>query len=575
RWPTMDALLGALAPRGKRRLPWAAAAVAVVGAAAWWLSPDACVRPPAEIWAPARDAAAEQFRDATPAYIGATWPAVSAALDMYETRWRDQSLAACQTSGARSEVERARATDCLDHRKAELAHLVGGLARGAAPALATALSAASSLPAADVCNSDASLSTWQVIDDPRERAQRDEARAWLREARDALALGKTVRGVGDVSAQVERGIEAGRRAQQRAADLGDRATESHARFLLAQLHLIAGDVTAAEAEAHGAATTAERGGDARARIRALSFQAYVVGQNRDRLGEARQLAAQAMAALDAGGGDDLLRAQLLNNLANVAARARPPQFEAALADHREALALLTDAAGLDHPETISAQLNLGATLNRAGQAQEALEQLEAAATRAETLWGREHPRYAKASRILGLAQLRAGRLDAAYQRLSHALAVHERVYGATHPEVANDLYNVALVERRRSRHAEAIALLRRGIEIREAHAGSKHPELIPWLVLEGRSALDLAHDADARDVLDRALRLCELDGAQPLEFAKIRALLARATVRVDAPRAAALAQQARDAYVRAGDYPEQVAKLDALIADAGRVRASP
>lgn len=562
RFATLDALLERLTVRRASKLPWVVASVGALGLGGWWLSPDRCTVASLSGWPAQRDAIGTRFADAEPAYLADTWPAVANLLDDYAARFQTQATTACRLATQRSPQDQARAQGCLDHRRAEVDHVLDQWVAGDADAIALALSSTVALPAPETCNAASGLAAWPLLTDERDRLARQRAREELRLARRAVAMSKKTAGAGNVAEQLKTGIAAAERAQSTAAALADLATESEALQLLGQLHFAAGDARQAETALSRAAATAERAGDTRARVRALSLQAYVIGQDRARLQQAELVAEQANAALDASDDDPILRAHVLNNLGTVRARARPPKFEAAIDDHRQALALLRHAAGASHPETISAQLNLGATLNRAGHSEEALEQLTTASEGALRIWGEEHPRYATAQRMLGLALLKAGDVDAAQPRLRAALQIHERALGPTHPQVANDLYNTALALRRGDAHAEAIALLERGLSIREQTQGPEHAELVPWLVLLGRSAIATQHNDDARRWLGRAIALCELDGAAPREFAKIRVLLARATAAHDPTRARLLAEQAREFYARSPD--EHRARLTAV-----------
>ena len=114
--------------------------------------------------------------------------------------------------------------------------------------------------------------------------------------------------------------------------------------------------------------------------------------------------------------------------------------------------------------------------------------------------------------------------------------------------------------------AGAADQLRAGLAIRESLVGPDDPSLIPWLYSIGDLEVRRERTTEAQAILERALTLCELDGAPPVDFAEIRFALARATVTKDPAAARVLAQSAHAAYDRVG-YTKEAAEVAEFLAE--------
>lgn len=515
RFPSLESLLEALAPR--RRTWGLLVPIAVLGVGAIAMTArgrsdcDAAGPTP---WSEARARVRVQFEN-DPGWVRETWPTVDDELRAQETLLARTEAAACRAEPGRTPRRAAMSARCLETARRELTMLTDALGDPQRRSRTTAALRLAALLPIRRCNDDSALDRYEPI---RSLSLRDDLLSGLhsysRLPDSPPAYEASV---------VEEALSAGS------------GLEGLARRLRAHDALGRGDHEAAIADLQAAATLAETDGDALARVDTLATLSFAIGQDTRRLAEAERVALSALSALDAGPPQPLLRARLLHDLASVQAHARPPDLDAAIGRHRDATQTLLDALGPNHPLTLRARLGLGAALTRARELDEAVTQLTRAADEIDVLWPRSAPTWLRSRRLLGLAHLANEAPGKALRLLS---AVRDARVNAAHSEPierARDAYNVALAQAALRRDADALATLQEGFVEAEAALGPTHPELTPWAVTMGKTAARLGRHDDATSWFERGLRLLELDGAEPKEFAKVRMALAEVLAATDAP----------------------------------------
>ena len=550
RFASMQELLLALQPaaprRGRTLIAVAGVAIAVTattfaltrgGARSCEVRAPALPRP----WNDdARVAMRAAFGQTAIVYAQPVADATVAALDDWTASYAAASEDVCNAEG--SDVAAA----CLGQAAAAFSDLVDELDDPGASGVAGALDWVHSLPPPESCL------------DPQRRPLlalevSSEARAALYEARRLSASLQTPAATEDMPRRIERGIAASRRAAELATE-SDPAFIAAAHLIEGHLYLREGDKAESERSLRRAVELAESAGDVRTRVKATIELVYVVGSDRDRTVEALTLADQAQGALESFAAPVTWRAGLLSHRASVVAHARgtEPVEEDAVALQQHALALLEDLLGLDHPATIGAAINVGVYASYGKQPELARTILREALPRADATWGPEHPLTGRLRGTLGMAELRGGNADEAARLLTESLEVRRRALGDDHQQVASARYNLAQAQIRQDDWAGAAAQLAAGVEIRESLVGPEDPSLIPWLYAIGDVEVKRGRFTEARAILERALSLCEFDGAPPRDFARIRFALARATVAHDPAAARVLARSARATFEREG-----------------------
>lgn len=171
--------------------------------------------------------------------------------------------------------------------------------------------------------------------------------------------------------------------------------------------------------------------------------------------------------------NDLKRAENLNTLAEIL-RARDRISEADAAQ-QQALSILEECLGKDHPSTLTIRENRASLLAQQGRFREAVT------ISRQVLAGREKrlepnsPYLATTLSNLAGYEMAIGNpvnVEPLYRR---ALAIRERAGGPDHPEVAVLLNNLAEHLRREGKEREAEPLYRRALNIQEKQAVS-HPD---------------------------------------------------------------------------------------------------
>ncbi len=573
RWPAMEPLLRALAPRSRAKTAIAVPTVALVLTVAAFSQgrDDPC----ADAGAPMDATWNEQVRGELSQALGevdAVWaaPTVVAVQDHVDASvqaWRQAARAVCAADDAPVE-----STRCLDHARRSLAHDIDRL-RNAGPAVLVA-----------------AASHMELLADPRACLQ-PTATGWLREhvadpdgpetmeVRQALSTAIRDLGMLSTAEGAQRYVDAlrsGRAAAQQAwagaEAIGERPLVAHAAWVSGRLALRDGDRAAAEHAFREAMDVAMEVGEPSLRAAATVELVYVVGNDRERTAQAVTLANEAEAMLGAQGDMPVWSARLLAHLASTLAHALPPQSERAVQLHREASEGLRAALGQDHPDAIIGLGNLGAALKETGHPADADAQLQDAIERARRVWGEQHPRTARLQGTLGLTRMNQGDLAGARELLASSLSVRAKALGQDHQEVASARYNLALVMRYQGDHAAAVEQLYRGLRVREAARGPDHIGHAEWLLRIGVSELAQGRVHEARGPLWRALELCERFGGSPDRFGNLRMALARAHVAEDPAMARVLAELALRGWAR---DEEERTNVEAFLAELANPAPAP
>jgi tetratricopeptide (TPR) repeat protein/predicted Ser/Thr protein kinase len=598
RWPSMTALLEALARTlGRRR--WAAlagaAALAGIAIAAMLTEPEpggpAC--PAGEerlsgVWDEERQVA---LRDAFAAselpYALDAWARTQERLDRHAASWSERYGALCaemSDAGASPALDREMA--CLRSRREELRALVELLAEGDPEVVAKATQAAATLAPVGTCHSEGVEAAAMASPRPEQQAAVDEIRLTLARAEAAFKAGT-----------LDVGIEHARAALATARALGYVPVEVEALHRLGMLQALAGQLDEAVRNLGDAALRGVEVRHDRIAAQAAIGTAFVVGYQQGHAEEGLVWIRHATAALERLPPDPLLDAEL--RVTRAAVLSAQGRFEDALPEFRRGLEQREQGLGNDHPLVASSYNNLGSALAELGRYDEALPALE----RAEAIWergyGPRHPVVATAINGIGVVLEQVGRYDEARRRLEQALALREAAFGrdhvnvaltldnlgsvlahlgaydearraseralelrakhlgVRHPHYASSLVNLGWVAEMQGRLDEACDHHRRAIEIWEEALGPDHPYLGHPLTSLGRAELLRGHPEVAVEVLGRALRIREA-APKPIELAETRLALARALWPDDPARARDLAEKA------SGDVQAAVHGPDAI-----------
>jgi tetratricopeptide (TPR) repeat protein len=534
RWPSMDALVAALArdpARNRRRAGLVIGALALVALSSVALVRAArrpvllCQGGPARLanlWEPAT-AAAHPRRDAVRAAFFASgapaadevWDRVAALLDRYDAGWLTMYRDTCEATHLRGEQSAATLDlrmACLDERRTAIGALTDVLMTADRGVVGSAVNSVNALPELERC------ADVQLLRAPVGPPRDEGTRRRVDELRRALAKAKALNDTGK--------HEEARRV---------------ARAQLAEARATAYPPIVAEA-LNGLENTFT-----------VSFtpEALVVGQEAvwTALAASRDDLAAEAAVLVAG------------YLRNYTTRADDALY------WESAARALVDRLGQGHDKLRAWLLHDEAMRERAEhRPAEALAFIQQAVALKEKILPEKHPDIAVSLNTEAEVLVSLGRIPEALRLNERVYAMFVAGYGAASTEAAMALSNRGEYLVDLGRPAEGLPYGRDALSM-EAQVGPDHPFVTFPLVVIGRALTALGRGAEAVAPLQRALRIREADGLDQRLIAEARFALARALwdADVDHARARRLATQARDAYANAKDA-QDAATVDAWLA---------
>jgi tetratricopeptide (TPR) repeat protein len=557
RHPSLDALLARLESSVYgRRWHWAAAALAMGVAAsaaagfglAWSDATRVCTGLEARLevtWDAARRARLEQrFRQGVPPVPGDAFESTARTLDAYAQALLAQERQSCEDTRVR-QVQSERLMDlraaCLDGRREALQALVELLEGGEREALSRAPEAARQLPSLAAC---ADREVLARVDPLPEAPEARRELAALRRELDGLR----VQGAAGLHARVLPRLEEGVAALR---GLGHRPTLARALLLQGELRGTAGSFATAREVLEEAVRVAEAGHDDETAARAWNRLLYTEVEGLGLVKEAQRTARMAEAALERLGPEASLEVAAELHRVRGSLGYRQGEYARALADSREALALLERARGPQDVALAEVLSGMGMTLNALGRYAEAERQYARALALVEAVYGQEHPLRAEYLNNLATALRLQGKVAEAVARYGEALELAGRLLGPEHSstsmirmnlgdalsrqgELARALphYERALAslrkggegERLRVAHVllslgnaradlgqfpQAEAAYREALELQEAQLGPRHPDVALSRNNLGSVAMDAGRLEDARAHFEAARVLWE------------------------------------------------------------------
>jgi tetratricopeptide (TPR) repeat protein len=507
RWPTLDALLTALAHdpsrARRRRLAWLGAGALMLGlglglghlqareAAACVASGDAV----AETWSTtARESVRTALLATGEPYAEDAWTSVAGRLDAWSDAWRVAQVRACEE---RDELSGPRLV-CLGDRLRHLRSLVGLLSAADRKIAAEAVRLAANLPSIAVCDDPGWLAaTLKPPEDEQVRARVEDERERLSQAAAQLHSG-----------HYDEAHALASLASQAADALDYAPLRAEARQHLGEILERQGDYAASASTLESAYDLAASTGHdqlaARATIALLRVAGKRLAQHDAGLVWSR-VAAVIVARL--GEDDGLLGADLRSDLGQVL-DARGDSV-AAIERAREALAIREAKLGHDHPDVAASLHNLGVASLNLGALEAAGDYFERALTIRRAVLGEDHPDVAASYNWLGNTLVARGQIDAGIGFYRKALAIRERALPADHPDIASSLSNLGLALAEQRDFAGALELQRRALALRERSLAPDHPDIAASWNNLGTVYTALGRHAEARGHYQEALNRWE------------------------------------------------------------------
>ena len=483
RWPTMDALLDALAvDPTRRRRAWILGmsllgfiAAAIVGSQIARERNEAelrrgCAEEAAAIeavWSGERRAElAERFVSAKAA---SAWSYASVWMDEYAQGWaalREASCIETRVDHSRDEASFSQIVACLDDGRVAAEALVDVWRSSGDRAVMQAATAAAGLPPIDLCRNDAWLA--QRAAPPSEPEIRERVGA----LRVDLGRAEALRLVGEY----EEGLRQAQVVLDEAVLLGWEPLEVEARVAIGELEAELGRLSEARVSLERA--TLDAIGLAhdlvalRAAIKLTSLVGYVLSDHENGR-HWQRLAAKLLRRMKLE--DTLHDAALHSSLGDLQWSAS--EYDTALASYSIALEIDKRLLGPDHPEVGRQLSNIGYLHMERGEYELALDYYRRALTLYEATLGPDHPNVGDTLSFISDALRYMDQYEAALAASERSVAVLEAALGPDHSRVADAINNVGSSLSRLDRNDEALAAYQRALAITEAKLGTEHPQV--------------------------------------------------------------------------------------------------
>ncbi|RKG87185.1 protein kinase [Corallococcus sp. CA049B] len=580
RFPSMESLLAALAPRPIRWLARMTATAAVAGVlgtlAAYGMTHREGSHCEQEVekltvaWSPARrERIRTAFLSTGATYAAPAWEQLASTLDAYAAQWRTLRTEACIAADNDTEDLAWQTAACLDARLWQFAAVTEVLEKADALTVQNAHPLTTSLEGLAGCRDSPGLS---ARPQPPEnlRAPVEAARHKLAQARAHLVSHRFTEGLAVTTALLEelKGLD---------------YKPLRAEVLLAHGVFLGGLNKPKEAEAffYQALWTGEATRDDETVARAWLELIWAVGEEQSRPDEAEKLILHARAAVERlgrerfpdittdlhtrlsslreahgqlaeaeqetlqglefsrrrNGPDSLRTPNLIHQLGRI--RYGQGRYEESLKLHREALALRERLLGPDNPALVTSYNRVATASLEVGRHEEAVNAwrralaLQEASSSPETT-----PLGTVLLNLAGVSRLE-GRLDEARSQVERARAIFERGRGPNHITVIFALTEQSVIAREAGQGAEALAFATEALERVQRSLGPDSPRAALPLTVRGQVHLKAGRYPEARRDLLGALKRLEGDSSPATgKTVSVLQLLAELALATRAPQEA-------------------------------------
>lgn len=248
------------------------------------------------------------------------------------------------------------------------------------------------------------------------------------------------------------------------------------------------------------------------------------------------------------------------------ARVSLGEYDAAIADMRQARERAAVGLGPDHVEVYDAELNLGVALLGAKQPQEAWKVLVRARDGLAAAGAADSTR-ALVLDALGYAELELGRHGDAAATFEEARALNELAYGRNHPQVAINLGHIADAALAAGDAGAAREACASAVAIWEALEVGDHPRRAEALVCTAEANLAANRPKDAAAAARDAIAIASRVETEPSLLPIAQFALARALAMTEASPTEAL-RIASEAHAAVADHDPELAGRIATWRDA-------
>jgi tetratricopeptide (TPR) repeat protein len=505
RYPSMEALLEALAPARRRQQSLFVGGALVCALAALATAAIREARAPRllcqgaehkfdRVWDPQiRETIAAAFARSDKPYAMDVWRTVAHGLDDYSRKWAAMYTDACEATrirGDQSEALLDRRMQCLDERQKQAAALSQLLLHADAPIIERAVDATSALPRIEACaNVEELLQEQPPPTDAATRAHVDELQARLANAAALQTAGRISEAL-PLTGAIATASQA----------LHYRPLEAKALLQRGVLQRLTGDHKNGIASLTNALMAAEAGRSDRVLLEVLTELIAVEGY----LGHADEAARWtrwAAAVLERGGHDRHDAALLEYSLGWLSLSQRNDR-EART--HFTAAVAAVEPSG-DEPLLASSLYGLGVTLGNMGQGAAAIPYFERARALREKLFGPRHPLVAEVLAQLSGVHVAMGAMDEALAEARSSLHILEAAFGSRTSDVARGYISLGFVHNVRGEFEDALECFLKGRARFRDTVGPDHLDTLGAANAIAAMQIQIGRYQDARAELEQLL----------------------------------------------------------------------
>jgi len=513
RYPSMDALLAALARNPRRRLALLAGASAVLlalglggvlayrqGTTAPALLCKGAERKWEGVWDDARRRDIERVFAATgKAGAADSFARVRDRLDAYAHDWSRMHTEACEATRVRGDQPEEllqKRMVCLDARLRDVRALVGRFAAADGALVEKAPRTLAMLGDLDSCEDVQALASQVPL------PARAEQRARVLEVRGQLSEVKATR----VAVGAGKGRDEARVVVEAARAVGYRPLEAEALLELELSESERANFKAASEFLEQAIWAAEAGRadelQARALIRLMVVK-RLAGASAD---VALAIAPRVTALLERMGGNEKIEGILHVVVAQLLLAT--DKYPEAKVEAEAGLRLVEKHHGAYDPVLAEACDALGAIAVDEGHLEQALAYFERSLTLRMKEYGPQHPQVVTSMRHLGNVLIKAGRPLEAIAMLAQTLVLLERTVDAKHPDIPDTMFHLGLAYLNTGEVEKGTEMFRRAVAAVDV-AGAETATLGDFLTEQGYALMALGKNEEGRAVLERALGIYE------------------------------------------------------------------
>ncbi|MEM6992819.1 MAG: serine/threonine-protein kinase, partial [Myxococcota bacterium] len=185
------------------------------------------------------------------------------------------------------------------------------------------------------------------------------------------------------------------------------------------------------------------------------------------------------------------------------------RYEDALEHHRIAHQAQLSLWGEGHPSVATDLSNMGRVYSAMGEIEKARDHYERAVALRRRLLGHEHSSVADVLLNLGVLDNSTGERVTARARVEEAKRIYEKTLGPAHPYVGFSYLALGNIAREDHRYEDALALNDKALENLRAHFGPTHSKTLSPMVNRATILSDMDRDAEAVVAYEEVLKIEE------------------------------------------------------------------